>query len=197
MALLSARVGQMRESKSTVLSGGHGAQGLRKIVAGLRAEIRPREICALYQSRGRRAGKCLEFSCFVTTSFDLGSFRKSLLKVRLMDFLTSTAILPLLFGCVGVFSLFKLLQRMRTNAYLRNAVVVITGATSGLGRGGSWGQCWRGAGGRAPARGKGSSSSAAQVQVSEAGLVTWEREHVTVPGPRAKGESLSAMRNGP
>ncbi|GAB5580615.1 dehydrogenase/reductase SDR family member 7B isoform X3 [Prionailurus iriomotensis] len=60
--------------------------------------------------------------------------RKSLLKVRVMDFITSTAILPLLFGCVGIFSLFKLLQRMRMKAYLRNAVVVITGATSGLGR---------------------------------------------------------------
>lgn len=51
-----------------------------------------------------------------------------------MDFITSTAILPLLFGCVGIFSLFKLLQRVRMKAYLRNAVVVITGATSGLGR---------------------------------------------------------------
>uniref|UniRef100_A0A671EIF2 Dehydrogenase/reductase SDR family member 7B n=1 Tax=Rhinolophus ferrumequinum TaxID=59479 RepID=A0A671EIF2_RHIFE len=60
--------------------------------------------------------------------------RKSLLKLRIMDFLTSTAILPLLFGCVGVFSLLKLLQRMRMRAYLQNAVVVITGATSGLGR---------------------------------------------------------------
>uniref|UniRef100_A0A8C0RB57 Dehydrogenase/reductase SDR family member 7B n=1 Tax=Canis lupus familiaris TaxID=9615 RepID=A0A8C0RB57_CANLF len=60
--------------------------------------------------------------------------RKSLLKVRIMDFITSTAILPLLFGCVGIFSLFKLLQRIRMRAYLRNAVVVITGATSGLGR---------------------------------------------------------------
>lgn len=59
---------------------------------------------------------------------------KSLLKVRIMDFITSTAILPLLFGCVGIFSLFKLLQRIRMRAYLRNAVVVITGATSGLGR---------------------------------------------------------------
>ncbi|XP_022347218.1 dehydrogenase/reductase SDR family member 7B [Enhydra lutris kenyoni] len=60
--------------------------------------------------------------------------RKSLLKVKIMDFITSTAILPLLFGCVGVFGLFKLLQRVRMKAYLRNAVVVITGATSGLGR---------------------------------------------------------------
>ncbi|XP_058415466.1 dehydrogenase/reductase SDR family member 7B isoform X1 [Diceros bicornis minor] len=51
-----------------------------------------------------------------------------------MDWITSTAILPLLLGCVGIFSLFKLLQQMRVKAYLRNAVVVITGATSGLGR---------------------------------------------------------------
>ncbi|XP_037666309.1 dehydrogenase/reductase SDR family member 7B isoform X2 [Choloepus didactylus] len=51
-----------------------------------------------------------------------------------MDFVTSTAILPLLFGCVGIFSLFKLLQRLRMKAYLQDAVVVITGATSGLGK---------------------------------------------------------------
>lgn len=56
-----------------------------------------------------------------------------------MDFITSTAILPLLLGCVGLFSLFKLLQWLRMRAYVRNAVVVITGATSGLGRGGLWG----------------------------------------------------------
>lgn len=110
------------------------------------AEVRTREIWALCQSRGRGAGKALEFSCFVTYSFDLGFFRKSLLKVRVMDFVTSTAILPLLFGCVGIFGVFKLLQQIRMKAYLRNAVVVVTGATSGLGRGGSCGQCC-GAGG--------------------------------------------------
>uniref|UniRef100_G1TWM4 Dehydrogenase/reductase SDR family member 7B n=1 Tax=Oryctolagus cuniculus TaxID=9986 RepID=G1TWM4_RABIT len=60
--------------------------------------------------------------------------RRSLLRVRAMDFLTSTAILPLLFGCLGIFGLFRLLQWMRARAYLRGAVVVITGATSGLGR---------------------------------------------------------------
>ncbi|KAM9750508.1 dehydrogenase/reductase SDR family member 7B isoform 3-T4 [Dama dama] len=59
---------------------------------------------------------------------------KSLLRARVMDFITSTAILPLLLGCVGLFSLFKLLQWLRMRAYVRNAVVVITGATSGLGR---------------------------------------------------------------
>eukprot|EP00070_Physeter_catodon_P032675 XP_028339569.1 dehydrogenase/reductase SDR family member 7B isoform X1 [Physeter catodon] len=60
--------------------------------------------------------------------------RKSLLRARVMDLVTSTAILPLLLGCVGVFSLFKLLQWLRARAYVRNAVVVVTGATSGLGR---------------------------------------------------------------
>lgn len=54
--------------------------------------------------------------------------------MRVMDFVTSTAAAPLLFGCVGIFSLFKLLQHMRMKACLQNAVVVITGATSGLGR---------------------------------------------------------------
>lgn len=56
-----------------------------------------------------------------------------------MDLVTQTTILPLLFGCLGIFSLFRLLQRIRSKAYLRNAVVVVTGATSGLGRGKSWG----------------------------------------------------------
>ncbi|XP_037019096.2 dehydrogenase/reductase SDR family member 7B isoform X2 [Artibeus jamaicensis] len=56
---------------------------------------------------------------------------KRLLTVRVM---TSMAILPLLFGCVGIFSLFKLLQCMWTKARLQDAVVVVTGATSGLGR---------------------------------------------------------------
>lgn len=60
--------------------------------------------------------------------------RKSLLKRRAMDLITCTAILPLLFGCLGIFGLFRLLQWIRMKAYLRNAVVVVTGATSGLGR---------------------------------------------------------------
>ncbi|KAM6163753.1 dehydrogenase/reductase SDR family member 7B [Rhynchocyon petersi] len=51
-----------------------------------------------------------------------------------MDLITSMAILPLIFGCVGVFSFFKLLQHLRMKAYLKDAVVVITGATSGLGK---------------------------------------------------------------
>lgn len=64
-----------------------------------------------------------------------GSFRKGMLKERAMDLVTQTTILPLLFGCLGIFSLFRLLQRTRSKAYLRNAVVVVTGATSGLGKG--------------------------------------------------------------
>ncbi|XP_053419217.1 dehydrogenase/reductase SDR family member 7B isoform X4 [Nycticebus coucang] len=60
--------------------------------------------------------------------------RRSLLKLRVMDFITSAAILPLLFGCLGIFGLLRLLQWMRMKAYLRGAVVVITGATSGLGK---------------------------------------------------------------
>ncbi|KAJ7305896.1 hypothetical protein JRQ81_010262 [Phrynocephalus forsythii] len=48
--------------------------------------------------------------------------------------LTSTVALPLLFGSLGLFGLFRLLRRMRARAYLKDAVVVITGATSGLGK---------------------------------------------------------------
>ncbi|XP_053133123.1 dehydrogenase/reductase SDR family member 7B isoform X2 [Hemicordylus capensis] len=52
---------------------------------------------------------------------------------KLMD-LASTTLLFLLSGSLGVFGLFRLLQRMRGKAYLKDAVVVITGATSGLGK---------------------------------------------------------------
>lgn len=59
--------------------------------------------------------------------------RRGLLKMKVLDYITSTAILPLLFGCVGIFGLFKLLQHMRIKTYFQNVVVVITGSTSGLG----------------------------------------------------------------
>ncbi|XP_039347630.1 dehydrogenase/reductase SDR family member 7B isoform X2 [Mauremys reevesii] len=59
--------------------------------------------------------------------------RKNIPRGKLMD-LTFTAIVPLLLGSVGLCALFRLLQRMRMRAYLQDAVVVITGATSGLGK---------------------------------------------------------------
>ncbi|NWR21080.1 DRS7B reductase, partial [Emberiza fucata] len=59
--------------------------------------------------------------------------RKTAEKGKLMDF-TSTVIIPLLFGSLGIFALFRLLQWVRMRTYLQEAVVVITGATSGLGR---------------------------------------------------------------
>uniref|UniRef100_A0A8D0L2V6 Dehydrogenase/reductase SDR family member 7B n=1 Tax=Sphenodon punctatus TaxID=8508 RepID=A0A8D0L2V6_SPHPU len=59
--------------------------------------------------------------------------RRNTPKGKLMD-LTSMAVIPLLLGSLGVFALFKLLQQMRMRAYLQDAVVVITGATSGLGK---------------------------------------------------------------
>nr|KAF6274167.1 dehydrogenase/reductase 7B [Myotis myotis] len=70
--------------------------------------------------------------CFQLSTLKL--LRKSSLTVRAMDCVTSTAVLSLLLGCVGVFSLFKLLRCLRMKARLQDAVVVITGATSGLGR---------------------------------------------------------------
>ncbi|KAG9473422.1 hypothetical protein GDO78_013551 [Eleutherodactylus coqui] len=48
--------------------------------------------------------------------------------------LTSWVILPFLLGSVGIYGLLKLLQRLRSSAYIQDAVVVITGATSGLGK---------------------------------------------------------------
>lgn len=121
-----------------------------------------------------------------------------------MDFITSTAILPLLFGCVGIFSLFKLLQHMRMKAYLRNAVVIITGANSGLGRGKSWRQCCGGGGGRKVGprleeqlRCTGTTSTGENKgnRLGDLGIRVF-----TVLGPAGKSESLSAlsaMRHGP
>ncbi|XP_075036006.1 dehydrogenase/reductase SDR family member 7B isoform X2 [Mixophyes fleayi] len=48
--------------------------------------------------------------------------------------LTSWVILPFLLGSVGIYSLFKVLQKLRSSAYIQDAVVVLTGATSGLGK---------------------------------------------------------------
>ncbi|XP_070810952.1 dehydrogenase/reductase SDR family member 7B isoform X2 [Pituophis catenifer annectens] len=50
-----------------------------------------------------------------------------------MDF-TTGILLPLLFGGAGVFTLLRLVRRIQARAYLKDAVVVITGATSGLGK---------------------------------------------------------------
>ncbi|XP_070810951.1 dehydrogenase/reductase SDR family member 7B isoform X1 [Pituophis catenifer annectens] len=52
---------------------------------------------------------------------------------KLMDF-TTGILLPLLFGGAGVFTLLRLVRRIQARAYLKDAVVVITGATSGLGK---------------------------------------------------------------
>lgn len=49
--------------------------------------------------------------------------------------LTSWVIIPFLIGSIGIYSLFKVLQKLRSSAYVQDAVVVITGATSGLGKG--------------------------------------------------------------
>ncbi|XP_058671853.1 dehydrogenase/reductase SDR family member 7B isoform X1 [Ammospiza nelsoni] len=59
--------------------------------------------------------------------------RKTAERGKLMDF-TSSVIVPLLFGSLGIFALFRLLQWLRMRTYLHEAVVVITGATSGLGK---------------------------------------------------------------
>ncbi|KAM4843825.1 dehydrogenase/reductase SDR family member 7B isoform 3-T3 [Thomomys bottae] len=60
--------------------------------------------------------------------------RRSLMRGRVMDWVTCPFMLPVMFSCMGIFGLFKLLQWIRMKAYVRNSVVVITGATSGLGR---------------------------------------------------------------
>lgn len=140
-------------------------------------------------------GKSPELCYFVTGVFGFGSPRKNLPKARAMDFITSTAILPLLFGCLGVFGLFRLLQWVRGKAYLRHAVVVITGATSGLGKGGCWRQCCQGVGGSQPAMGSGPAAqgppaqmpkAAAEVQMREVGWMALSLVQVGKAGAKAQ-----------
>ncbi|XP_026560098.1 dehydrogenase/reductase SDR family member 7B isoform X2 [Pseudonaja textilis] len=50
-----------------------------------------------------------------------------------MDF-TTGILLPLILGGVGIFTILRLVRRIQARAYLKDAVVVITGATSGLGK---------------------------------------------------------------
>ncbi|XP_041063267.1 dehydrogenase/reductase SDR family member 7B isoform X1 [Carcharodon carcharias] len=58
---------------------------------------------------------------------------KMLYKGTLME-ITSSNVLPLLLGSVGLIILFRLLQSMKERAVIQDAVVVITGASSGLGK---------------------------------------------------------------
>ncbi|XP_078096298.1 dehydrogenase/reductase SDR family member 7B isoform X5 [Mustelus asterias] len=56
-----------------------------------------------------------------------------LYKGTLME-ISSSNLLPLLLGSVGLILLFRLLQSMKERAIVQDAVVVITGASSGLGK---------------------------------------------------------------
>ncbi|XP_067911929.1 dehydrogenase/reductase SDR family member 7B isoform X2 [Heterodontus francisci] len=56
-----------------------------------------------------------------------------LYKGTLME-ITSSNLLPLLLGSVGLIILYRLLQSMKEQAYVQDAVVVITGTSSGLGK---------------------------------------------------------------
>ncbi|XP_078096297.1 dehydrogenase/reductase SDR family member 7B isoform X4 [Mustelus asterias] len=58
---------------------------------------------------------------------------KMLYKGTLME-ISSSNLLPLLLGSVGLILLFRLLQSMKERAIVQDAVVVITGASSGLGK---------------------------------------------------------------
>lgn len=138
VALFSARASAARGTSS--LQDLRQDAGAWEVFAGLELASSPGVSGSASTMGGGLAG--FFHSRFCHHLFGFGSSRRSLLTVRIMDLVTPTAILPLLLGCVGLFSLFKLRQRVRMKAYVQDAVVVITGATSGLGRGGSWRQCW-------------------------------------------------------
>lgn len=53
-----------------------------------------------------------------------------------MERVMGGGVLQLVLASVGVFVLYRILVRLRPGAALRDAVVVITGASSGLGKGG-------------------------------------------------------------
>ncbi|KAL4617880.1 dehydrogenase/reductase SDR family member 7B [Arapaima gigas] len=63
----------------------------------------------------------------------LQSVRRGISKYSGMD-LMSGSLTPLVLGSLGVLMLYRLLQRLRRRASVQDAVVVITGATSGLGK---------------------------------------------------------------
>lgn len=52
-----------------------------------------------------------------------------------MERVVGGGILPLVLGSVGLLLLYRILVRLRPGAALQDAVVVITGASSGLGKG--------------------------------------------------------------
>lgn len=52
-----------------------------------------------------------------------------------MERVTGGGMLPLVLASVGVLLLYRILSRLRAGATLQDAVVVITGASSGLGKG--------------------------------------------------------------
>ena len=54
-----------------------------------------------------------------------------------MERVTGGGMLPLALASVGVLLLYRILSRLRPGAALQDAVVVITGASSGLGKGSS------------------------------------------------------------
>ncbi|MGH0166078.1 UNVERIFIED_CONTAM: hypothetical protein FKN15_054620, partial [Acipenser sinensis] len=59
--------------------------------------------------------------------------RRSVSKGKLMEF-TSSPFFPLVLGSIGVVALYQLLLRVRQKTRIQDAVVVVTGASSGLGR---------------------------------------------------------------
>lgn len=52
-----------------------------------------------------------------------------------MERVVGGAVLPLVLGSVGLLLLYRILVRLRPGAALQDVVVVITGASSGLGKG--------------------------------------------------------------
>lgn len=52
-----------------------------------------------------------------------------------MERVLGGGMLPLVLASVGVWALYRIVSRMRPGAALQDAVVVITGASSGLGKG--------------------------------------------------------------
>ncbi|KAG7459799.1 hypothetical protein MATL_G00214510 [Megalops atlanticus] len=63
----------------------------------------------------------------------LSSHRRSISRGGAMDLIFGNVV-PLVLGSLGVMVLYQLLQRYRQRAYIQDAVVVITGASSGLGK---------------------------------------------------------------
>lgn len=94
----------------------------------------------LYKSNGFECcniNKCSWEKLFLAKFFELVSPGNACgaRRVSAMERVMGGGVLPLMLASAGILLLYRILVRLRPGAALQDAVVVITGASSGLGKG--------------------------------------------------------------